>query len=103
MFQQLPFYNALIGKQHIKRVKNIDLLNELLIYVDLIIVKISEGFKRYARSYKTEIDWKDPLRQLETSKSSIEDLFQDLLDEIEDFKYQVTVKTLLSKHKKMEM
>ena len=42
---------------------------------------------------------KDPLVQLETSKSSIKDLLKDLLNEMKDFKYQITVTVLLSKHK----
>ena len=33
------------------------------------------------------------------SKLSIEDLFNDLLNEIEGFKYQITVKVLLRKYK----
>ena len=33
------------------------------------------------------------------SKSSIEDLFKDLLDEIKGFKYHITLKVLLSKYK----
>ena len=59
-----------------------------------------KAFKRYASSNKVEIiDHKDPLVQLETSKSSIKDLFSDLLNEMKGFKYQITVKVLLSKHK----
>ena len=42
---------------------------------------------------------KDPLAQLETSKSSIEDLFKYLLNEMKSFKYQITVTVLLCKHK----
>ena len=42
---------------------------------------------------------KDPLVQLETSKSSIKDLLKDLLNEMKGFKYQITVTVLLSKHK----
>ena len=42
---------------------------------------------------------KDPLTQLETSKSSIEDLFKYLLNEMKSFKYQITVTVLLCKHK----
>ena len=54
-------------------------------------------------TYKVEIiDTKDPFAQLEASKSSIEDLFKDLLNEMKGFKYQMTVKVLLSKPKKME-
>ena len=62
LFQELPFYNVLIEKPRIKRVKNIDLLHELPFYDKLSIVKILEAFKRYVRSYKIEmIDSKDPL------------------------------------------
>ena len=42
---------------------------------------------------------KDPLIQLEVSKSSIEDLFKDLLNEIKSFKYQTILAVLLSKIK----
>ena len=37
--------------------------------------------------------------QLEASKSSIKDLFKELLDKIKGFKYQITVQVLLRKHK----
>ena len=64
------------------------------------IVKNSNAFSGYARSYKVEIvDQKDPLVQLEVSKSSIEDLFKDLLNDIKGFKYQITLAVLLSKIK----
>ena len=47
-------------------------------------------------SYKVEIvERKDPILQLETSKSSIKDLFNDLLNEIKGFKDQSSVKVLL--------
>ena len=42
---------------------------------------------------------KDPLVQLEVSKSSIEDLCKDFLNEIKGFKYQITLAVLLSKIK----
>ena len=100
LFQKLPFYNIFIEKPRHKHLKNIDLLYELPFYDELSIVKMSEAFKRYARSCKIEIiDLKDPLVQLEASKSSLKDLFKDLLGEIKGFKYQITVKVLLSKHK----
>ena len=55
-------------------------------------------FRAYAMSSKNEItEWKDPIVQLEASKSSIQDLFSDLLNETEGFKYQITVKVLLKK------
>ena len=47
-------------------------------------------------SYKAEIvDKKDFIVQLEASRSSIKDLFNDLLNETRGFKYQITVKVLL--------
>ena len=50
--------------------------------------------------YKVEIiERKDPLVQSEASKSSIKDLFNDLLNETKAFKYQITVKVLLKKYK----
>ena len=100
LFQELPFYNVLIEKPFINRLKNINLLSDFPFFDELSISKILEAFKRYAKSYKVEIlDLKDALAQLEVSKSSIEDLFKDLLDEIKGFKYQITVNLLLSKHK----
>ena len=51
-------------------------------------------------SYKVEIiEKEDPIVQLEASKSSIKDLFSDLLNETKGFKYQITVKVLLKKYK----
>ena len=46
------------------------------------------------------IDKKDLLLQLEPNKSSINDLFNDLLDETKYFKYQITVKFVLKKNTK---
>ena len=61
-------------------------------------------FKGYARSYEVEItESKDPLVQLEASKSSIKYLFKDLLHEMKGFKYQVTMTVLLYKHKMIQV
>ena len=50
--------------------------------------------------YKVEIiERKDPIIQLEASRSSIKDLFSNLLNETEGFKYQITVKVLLKKYR----
>ena len=85
LFQMLPFYNTFIEKPEIKKLSNIKLLQELPFYDELSIVRNSNAFSGYAKSYKVEIvDKKDPLVQLEVSKSSIEDLLQDLLNEIKD-------------------
>ena len=61
IFQELLFYNVLVEKLHVKCVKNIDLLHDLPFFDESSIAKISEAFKRFARSYKLEIiDSKDP-------------------------------------------
>ena len=100
LFQILPFYNALIEKPEIKKLSNVELLHVLPFYDELSVVEISKAFKGYARSYKVEIFGpKDPLAQLEPSKSSIEALFKDVLNEIKGFKCQITVAVLLSKDK----
>ena len=100
LFQMLRFYNTFIEKPEIKKLSNIKLLQELLFYDELSIVKNSNAFSGYARSYKVKIvDKKDPLVQLEVSKSYIEDLFIDLLNEIKGFKYQIILAVLVSKIK----
>ena len=54
-------------------------------------------------SYKVEIiEKKDPIKQLEASKSSIKDLFSDLLNETKGFKYQITLKVMLKNTSQME-
>ena len=51
-------------------------------------------------SYTVEIvDKKDLIVQLEANKSSIKDLFNDLLNETKGFKYQINVKVLLKKYR----
>ena len=95
-FKELPFYNKPIEKPKIKRLTNIDLLAELSFYEQLRIIKTNQAFKGYAISYEIEIvEKKDPILQLEASKSSIKDLFSDILNETKGFKYQTTVKVLL--------
>ena len=99
-FKELPFYIVSIEKPKIKRFKNINVLPELPFYDQLSIIKTDHAFSGYAMSYKVEIvDKKDLIVQLETSKSSIKDLFSDLLNETKGFKYQIAVKVLLKKYK----
>ena len=94
-FKELPFYNTYIEKPKIKQLKNIDLLSELPFYEKLSIIKTDQAFKGYAMSYKVEIiDKKDPLAQLEASKSSIKDLFNDLLNETNKQKNALNIKLL---------
>ena len=79
---------------------NIELLRYLPFYDGLSVVKKSSAFKGYARRYEVEIlEPKDPLVQLEASKSNIKGLFKDLLNEMKGFKHQITMTALLYKHK----
>ena len=97
-FKKLPLYKKYIEKPKIKRLKNIHLLSDLPFYEELNVIKTNHAFRGYAMSYKVKvIEKKDPIKQLETSKSSIKDLFSDLLNETKGFKYQITVKVLLKK------
>ena len=54
-------------------------------------------------SQKVElVEEKDPVEQLEASKSSIKDLLNDLLNETKHFQYQITLKVTLRKYKPNE-
>ena len=54
-------------------------------------------------SNKVEIvEKKDLIVQLEVSKSSIKDLFSNLLNDTKGFKYQITVKILLKNISRMK-
>ena len=98
--KELPFCNNPIGKPKVKRLKNIERLAELPFYKQLSVIKTDQAFKGYATSYKVKIiERKDPTVQLEASKLSIKDLFNDLLNETKGFKYKIVVKVLLNKYK----
>ena len=80
-FKELPFYNNPIEKPKLKRLTDINLLAELPLYEQLSIIKTNEAFRGYIMSYKVEIvERKDLILQLKASKSSIKDLFSDLLN-----------------------
>ena len=99
-FKELPFYNKPIKKPKVQHFKNIDRLTEIPFYEQMSVIKTDQAFSGYTMSYKVEIiERKDPIVQLEASKSSIKDLFSDLLNETKGFKYQITVKVLLKKYK----
>ena len=54
-------------------------------------------------SYKVNIiERKDPIVELQASKSSIKDLFSDLLNETKGFRCQITLKVLLKNTSPME-
>ena len=102
-FKELPFHNKPIKKPKVNCLKNIDRLTELPFYEQLSVIsvyRVNQAFTGYAMSYKVEtIERKDLIVQLEASKSSIKDLFSDLLNETKGFKYQITVNILLKKYK----
>ena len=81
------------------------MLSELPFYDELNLVKTAEPFKKYARSYSTEImkdkdrNMNDALAQLEAIKPVIKNLLRDLLIEMKGFKYQITLKAYLRKQK----
>ena len=98
-FQILPFHNTFIEKPEIKKLSSTELLHELPFYDELNVVKSSNAFKGYARSYKVEIIESielNPLVQLEANKSSMKDMFKDLLNEMKGFQHQITVAVLFS-------
>ena len=74
------------------------MLSELFFYEELDVIKTNHAFRGYAMNYKVKlVEERDPIRQLEASKSSIKDLFSDFLNETKGFKYQITLKVILEK------
>ena len=102
-FKEYPFYGKYIEKSKIQSLKNIDLLSELTFYEELSVLKSDKAFIGYAMSYRVvTIEKKDPIKQSEATKSSIKDLFGDLLDEAKGLRYQITLKVVLKKYKPNE-
>ena len=98
-FKELLFYKKHIGKPKIKRLKNIDLLSEHPFLKKLNVIKTNPAFRVYAVSYKVKIIVeKDPIKQLEASKSSIKNLCSDLWYEAKCFRYQIKVEVMLKKY-----
>ena len=80
-FEELPFYDKPIEKPKVKPLKNIYHLVELPFYEELSVIKTHQAFRGYTKSYKVEIiERKDPIVELEASKLSIKDFFNDLLN-----------------------
>ena len=70
-------------------------------YEKLNVIKTNHAFRGYAISYKVKLfEKKDPIKQLEASKSSIKDFSSDLLNERKGFKYHITLKVMLKKYKR---
>ena len=93
----LPFYNSFIDIPEIKKLSKVQFMKELPIYDELKIFKTNNAFSGYARTYKIEIvDKRDVIVQLKSIEISLKKLFKNLLVELKGFKYQVTLKFLLS-------
>ena len=54
-FKELPYFNEVIEKPKIKRLKDVDLLAEQPFYEQLGIIKTAQAFSGYAMPYKVEI------------------------------------------------
>ena len=81
-FKELSIFDKPIDKPKIKRLKNIYLLSEFSFFEELSIIKTNHAFRGYAMSCKVEIiERENPIDQLETRKSSIKDVFSDLVNE----------------------
>ena len=100
--KELPFYNKYIKKRKIKRLKNIDLLFELPFLEKLNIIKTNHEVREYAMSYKVKlVEKKDPIEQLEASKSSIND--KRMRGRIMKQKYQITLKVVFKNAKALKL
>ena len=67
-------------------------MTELPFYERLRVIKTDQAFRRYSISHKVEIiEKKDPTVQVDPTKSSIKDLFSDLLNETKDFTYKIGI------------
>ena len=72
------------------------MLSELTFNEELNVRKTNHAFRGNAMIYNAElVQKKDPIKQLEASKSSIKDLFSDLLNETKGINYQITIKVNL--------
>ena len=80
--KELPFYNKHTEKPKIKCLEIVDLLSELPFYEEMNVIKTNHAFRGYAMKYNVElVEKKGPIEQLQASKSSIKDLFNDLINE----------------------
>ena len=103
-FKEVPFCNIYSEKLNIKRLEKIDFLPELPFYEELNVIKTKNALKGCAMSYKVEsAEEKGSIIQLEASKLSIKDLFNDLLDETKSFKCRINTKILLKKTKALKL
>ena len=98
-FKKLPFYSKSIKKPNVKFLSNIGRLAELPFYEQLNVIKTNQVFQRICKVVQSWNNLKKvPILLSEASKSSIKNLFSDLLNETKGFNYQNTVKVLLKEY-----
>ena len=79
--------NLFIKNPSIKKLRNFELLRELLFYDDINVSRKERAFKRYVETYEVKIiNNKNLSDSLYVSKNSIKNLFDDLLRERRGFK-----------------
>ena len=87
-FKEFPFYNNQLKNQRLNAYKTLICFLIFLFYEELSVQKINHAFRGYAISYEVElVEKKDRFEQLEASRLSIKDLFNDLFNDIKGFKY----------------
>ena len=75
-FKDPPFYNKHIKKPKVNRLKTLICFLNFLFMKNWTLIKTDHAFKGYAISNKVKLAGKkDPIKQLDASKSSIKDLF----------------------------
>ena len=99
LLSEQPFYKQSIRKLRSKKLINQQLLQVLSFYDDVVILRKQKAFKNYGATYEVEtIDNKSLDDSLFLSKTSIKNLFNELLRENRRFKYILSTKTTLKKH-----
>ena len=92
--KELPFF-----PKRPKKLKKYEILNNILTFYDTVgISRRERAFRAYAETYEVEVVDKISLSDsLFLAKSSIVDLFKDLLKEKRGFKYILSVKVTLKR------
>ena len=101
----MPFFQSLIdyGIRKIRPLDSAELLPELLFHRSLNKKLIKHSFKGFiARSYAIEKLYDDPITQLHASKSTINELVEELLVKMHGFKYIITLLVTLAKDYKVK-
>ena len=95
-FKELPFYNRYIEKPKITKIKK----HWLAFWTSFLWwTKYNKNRSSIKRIWNAIQSWNHWQKRSISTIRNIKDLFNDLLDETNGFKYQVTVKILSKKYK----